>query len=197
MVNEISIGNEWIDTDEWVRKDVSKVTEQDVKRAQWDSAKAKKAQEEIKKNKAENNNIAKFLEFLLKNIKNEELISAIYNTFFKVINPKTQEVYLRKSVNNIIIIWFFAPFFLSEIEKFSLKSYFEWLIIDSQKMQSLNEYIEYIKKLSRKYHDNIPINKESLLNLLALITWVFGLSKDALTEVWREKIIKDIEKRLK
>jgi hypothetical protein len=34
-----------------VRQDIGKVTEQDVKRAQSDSAQAKKAQEEIKKDK--------------------------------------------------------------------------------------------------------------------------------------------------
>lgn len=196
MVNEVYNGNEWIDAGEWVRQDIGKVTEQDVKRAQWDSAQAKKAQEEIKKSKATNNNIAKFLSVLLKKIKNEELISAVYNTFFKVIDSKTKAVYLRKSVNDIVIIWFFAPFFTIEMENFGLNIYFQEFITNKSD-SNIGEYLEYIKKLSKKYHDNIPINKDNLLNLIALIIWEFGINKDALNEIWREKMKKEIDKRLK
>jgi len=196
MINEIYSPWEWIDAWESVRQDVSKVSEQDVKRAQWDSAKAKQVQDQIKKSKATNNNIAKFLSFLLKNIKNEELISAVYSTFFKVVDPRTQVVYLRKSVNDIIIIGFFAPFFINEIEKFWLNTYFTEML-NNKSGSNMTEYIEYIKKLSRKYHDNIPINKDVLLNLLALIIWEFWISKEALSESWKEKIKKEIEKKLK
>lgn len=196
MINEIYSPWEWIDAWESVRQDVSKVSEQDVKRAQWDSAKAKQVQDQIKKSKATNNNIAKFLSFLLKNIKNEELVSAVYSTFFKVVDPRTQVVYLRKSVNDIIIIGFFAPFFINEIEKFWLNTYFTEML-NNKSGSNMTEYIEYIKKLSRKYHDNIPINKDVLLNLLALIIWEFWISKEALSESWKEKIKKEIEKKLK
>ncbi len=196
MVNEISLWTDDINSSEWVRQNVSKVTEQDVKRAQWDSAQAKKAQEEIKKSKAVNNNIAKFLEFLLKNIKNEELISAIYNTFFKVIDPRTKTVYLRKSVNDIVIVGFFAPFFTNELNKFWLNQYFLDLITNKSST-NINEYIEYIKNISKKYHDNVPINKDNLLNLLSLIIWEFGINKDALTEIWRDKVKKEINKKLR
>lgn len=196
MVNEIYTGNESTDTSESVRKDIVKVTEQDVKRAQWDTVQAKKTQEEIKKSKIKNNNIAKFLEFLLKKIKNEELISSIYNTFFRVTDPKTKTVYLRKSVNDLVIVWFFAPFFVNEIEKFWLNKYYIDLIMNKSS-NNITEYMEYIKNLSKKYHDNIPINKDNLLNLLSLIIWEFGINKDALTESWRDKVKKEIEKKLK
>ncbi|MCK9466989.1 MAG: hypothetical protein M0P94_01560 [Candidatus Absconditabacterales bacterium] len=196
MINEIYSPGEGIDAGESVRQDVSKVSEQDVKRAQGDSAKAKQVQDQIKKSKATNNNIAKFLSFLLKNIKNEELISAVYSTFFKVVDPRTQVVYLRKSVNDIIIIGFFAPFFINEIEKFGLNTYFTEML-NNKSGSNMTEYIEYIKKLSRKYHDNIPINKDVLLNLLALIIGEFGISKEALSESGKEKIKKEIEKKLK
>ena len=33
----------------------------------------------------------------------------------------------------------------------------------------------YIKNLSKKHHDNIPINRDSLLNLLYYIMVEFGL----------------------
>ena len=196
MVNEVYTGNEWIDAGEGVRSDVSKVTEQDVKRAQWDTAQAKKAQEEIKKSKAINNNVAKFLSFLLKNIKNEELISSIYNTFFKVIDNRTKTTYLRKSVNDIVIVGFFAPFFVKEIERFWLKQYFDDLMNDKSN-HNITEYIEYIKRISRKYHDNVPINKDNLLNLLSLIIWEFGINKDALSESGKDKIKKEIDKKLR
>ncbi|HRU49971.1 MAG TPA: hypothetical protein P5155_00545, partial [Candidatus Absconditabacterales bacterium] len=181
---------------ESVRQDVSKVTEQDVKRAQGDSAKAKQVQDQIKKAKITNNDIAKFLSFLLKNIKNEELVSAIYNTFFKVVDPRTQVVYLRKSVNDIIIVGFFAPFFINEINNFGLSMYFTE-ILNSKSGSNMTEYIEYIKRLSKKYHDNIPINKDVLLNLIALIMGEFGINKEALSDSGREKIKKEIEKKLK
>jgi len=196
MINEIFSPWEWIDAWESVRQDVSKVTEQDVKRAQWDSAKAKQVQDQIKKAKITNNDIAKFISFLLKNIKNEELVSAIYNTFFKVVDPRTQVVYLRKSVNDIIIVGFFAPFFINEINNFWLSMYFTE-ILNSKSGSNMTEYIEYIKRLSKKYHDNIPINKDVLLNLIALIMWEFWINKEALSDSWREKIKKEIEKKLK
>ena len=196
MINEIFSPWEWIDAWESVRQDVSKVTEQDVKRAQWDSAKAKQVQDQIKKAKITNNDIAKFLSFLLKNIKNEELVSAMYNTFFKVVDPRTQVVYLRKSVNDIIIVGFFAPFFINEINNFWLSMYFTE-ILNSKSGSNMTEYIEYIKRLSKKYHDNIPINKDVLLNLIALIMWEFWINKEALSDSWREKLKKEIEKKLK
>ena len=195
MINEIFSPWEWIDQ-RIRRRQISKVTEQDIKRVQWDSAKAKQVQDQIKKAKITNNDIAKFLSFLLKNIKNEELVSAIYNTFFKVVDPRTQVVYLRKSVNDIIIVGFFAPFFINEINNFWLSMYFTE-ILNSKSGSNMTEYIEYIKRLSKKYHDNIPINKDVLLNLIALIMWEFWINKEALSDSWREKIKKEIEKKLK
>lgn len=197
MVNEISWSMWDIDAGEWVRQDIGKVTEQDVKRAQGDSAQAKKAQEDIKKSKSENNNIAKFLSFLLKNIKNEKLISAIYTTFFKVIDPRTKTTYLRKSVNDIVIIWFFAPFFVWEIEKFWLMNYFEELLKNKSKTINLSEYMQYIRLLSQKYHDNIPINKENLINLLGIIVGEFWIYKEWLTDSWKERIRKELDKKAK
>jgi hypothetical protein len=36
-----------------------------------------------------------------------------------------------------------------------------------------------------------------LLNLIALIMWEFWINKEALSDSWREKIKKEIEKKLK
>lgn len=195
MINEVWWSTDNINSGEWVRQDIGKITEQDVKRAQWDSVQAKKAQEEIKKSKSQNNNIAKFLAFLLKNIKNEKLIAAIYNTFFKVIDPRTKTTYLRKSVNDIVIIWFFAPFFLKEIEKFGLMIYFQDLLQNKSKNTNLSEYIWYIKLLSHKYHDNIPINKENLINLISIVVEEFWIYKEWLTDGGKDKIKKELDKK--
>lgn len=197
MSNEILWAMDGIDAWEWVRKDTNKVTEQDIKRSQSDASQAKKVQEQIKKQKAENNNIASFLSFLLKNIENEQIISSIYNTFFKVTDNRTKTSYLRKSMNNVVIVWFFAPFFPNELEKFQLKPYFqEFCRLDGSPL-NLNEYMEYIKKLSKKYHDNIPINQANLLELLVLIIWNFGIQKEAWNDAEKEKLKKELLKKLK
>jgi hypothetical protein len=197
MANEIWWITDWFDNGEWVRKDTNQVTEQDIRRVQSNWAKAKKIQNEIKKKKIENNDIANFLSFLLKNIKNDQIISSIYDTFFKVTDKKTNIDYIRKSMNNIVIIWFFAPFFPIELKKFKLNWYFKDFCKLDGKLLSFNEYINYIKNLSKKYHDNIPINQNQLLELLSLIIWEFGISKEALTDVWRQNIKNDLMKKLK
>lgn len=163
----------WIDDWEQVRQNVNQVTEEAVKRVQASSAQAKQIQAQIKQDKAINNNLAKFLEYLLKNISSEDLITAIYNTFFKVTDTKTWATYFRKTVNNIVIIWFFAPFFKDKISEYNLENYYSDIL--PQWNISLNNYIGYIKNLSKRHHDNIPINKENLLTLLYYIMIEFGL----------------------
>ncbi len=193
MVNENIWAIDGIDTWEWIRQDVGKVTEKDVKRAQTDSKKAQQAQDEIKKDKQKNNQMAEFLSFLLKSIKNDKILDNVYQTFFKVTNPKNNMTYIRKSINNVIIVWFFVPFFQTETEKYGLKKYFEQILQFDGWRISFEKYMSYIKQLSQKYHDNIPINQQRLIGLLALISQEFGLQK----ELDLKKIEKDIKKRLK
>jgi len=164
----------WIDDGEQVRQDVNKVTEQDVKRVQASSAQAKQIQAQIKQDKIVNNNLAKFLEFLLREITWEELVSCIYNAFFIVTNPKTGWKYIKKKINDIVVVGFFAPFFWEKIVEYKLEWYYSeirptWDI-------TLKKYIDYIKNLSKKHHDNIPIDKSSLLDLLYQIIVYFHLS---------------------
>lgn len=163
----------WIDDWEQVRQDVNQITEEAVRRVQAGSAQAKQIQAQIKQDKAVNNNLANFLEFLLKTIKTDDLMAAVYNTFFKVTDPKTWAVYYRKKINNIVIVWFFAPFFREKIHEYGLDNYY--LDILPQLNISLNTYLWYIKNLSKKHHDNIPINKENLLTLLYYIMVEFWL----------------------
>jgi hypothetical protein len=113
------------------------------------------------------------------------------------VDPKTKVSYLRKSVNNLVIIWFFVPFFSNELNRFWLNTYFDDLYDLGHRSPNFDEYILYIKKLSNKYHDNIPVCQSNLLELLSLIIWEFGISKEALEENGRKKIKKELEKRLK
>lgn len=163
----------WIDDWEQVRQNVNQVTEEAVRRIQASSAQAKQIQAQIKQDKAINNNLAKFLEFLLKSISSEELITAIYNTFFKVTDTKTWATYFRRTINNIVVIWFFAPFFKDKINEYNLDNYYADIL--PQWNISLNNYMWYIKNLSKKHHDNIPINKENLLTLIYYIMVEFWL----------------------
>jgi len=163
----------WIDDWEQVRQDVNKVSEEAVKRVQASTAQARQIQAQIKQDKAVNNNLANFLEFLLKNITSDELMSAVYNTFFKVIDPRNGATYYRKKVNNIVIVWFFAPFFKSEIAQYQLNEYYQDILPEWN--VTSNSYLWYIKRLSHKHHDNIPISKESLLTLLYYIMVEFHL----------------------
>lgn len=181
-----------IDDGEQVRQDVNKVTEEAVKRVQSGAAQAKQIQAQIKKDRAINNNIAGFLQVLLKQIKNEDLVTCLYKTFFIVTNSKTWAKYYKKQVNNVVIVWFFAPFFWDIIEQYKLQNYFEdikptWNI-------TLASYIDYIKQLSKKHHDNIPVDKDSLLNLLCLIIMEFGLSNNSITD--QSQVLSEIKQAL-
>ena len=183
----------WIDDWEQVRQDVNQVTEEAVRRVQAGWAQAKQIQAQIKQDKAMNNDLAKFLEFLLKALKTEELITAVYNTFFKVTDHRTWATYFRKKINNVVLIWFFAPFFKNEIHEYNLDNYF--LDILPQWNISLNSYMSYIRSLSKKHHDNIPIDKESLLTLIYYIMVEFWLSSPLPDK--RQQVTDEIKKALK
>ena len=120
-------------------------------------------------------------------------MTAVYNTFFKGTDPKTWATYCRKKINNIVVVWFFAPFFKDKIHEYDLDKYYadifpQWNI-------SLNTYLWYIKNLSKKHHDNIPINKENLLTLLYYIMVEFWLLS-ALPDK-KEEMTDEIKKALR
>lgn len=177
MANEVW----WIGLDDiniwwWIREDTNKVTEEAVRRIQQQQQQAKQIQWEIKKDKAINDKLAKFLGFLLKAIKNDQLISQIYTVFFKTKHPKTEMVYLRKSINTIIIVGLFFPFYKTEAEKEGIQWFFEELYGHGD--IHLTKYITYIKNLFIKYHDNIPIDKEEFIELIKIIAEQYGMIGD-------------------
>lgn len=177
-----------------IRQDVNKVSEQARKKAQEDQAKAKKIWQDIKQSQQENNHLANFLWFLLKEIKSENLVSLLYNTFFKTKDTKKNVTYIRKDVNTVVIIGFFAPFFPDEIKQNQLNKYFDEIMVNND--LNLHNYVAYIKLLAKKYHDNIPVDSESLVNLVIEISLYFELQKQN-RELKDEEELRDfLNKRL-
>lgn len=151
-----------------VRSDVNQVTEEAVQRVQAQSKQAKQIAQQIKKDKAINTQLARFLSFLMRTIEDEAIIQAIVNTFFKTTNPKNQITYLRKDINSYVVVGFFIPFFLEEAEKAKIMPFYEKLGA-AEAANSLKSYISYLGKVSESYHDNVPIDQSQLLNLIILI----------------------------
>ena len=169
-VNNIS---NWIDDFGPVREDNNKVTEEAVQRVQAQSKQAKQIAQQIKKDKAINNQLARFLTLLMQKIENEELIKAIVSTFFKTTDQRNQITYLRKDINIYVVVWFFVPFFQKDAEELKIMWFYENLGVKTA-WTSLEKYIVYLWKVSEVYHDNIPIDQWPLITLIILIaqTWI-------------------------
>ena len=163
----------WIDDFGPVREDNNKVTEEAVQRVQAQSKQAKQIAQQIKKDKAINNQLARFLSMLMQKIDNEELIKAIVSTFFKTTDQRNQITYFRKDINIYVVVWFFVPFFQKEAEELKIMWFYENLGVKTA-WSSLEKYIVYLWKVSEVYHDNIPIDQWPLITLIILIaqTWI-------------------------
>ena len=163
----------WIDDFGPVREDNNKVTEEAVQRVQAQSKQAKQIAQQIKKDKAINNQLARFLTMLMQKIENEELIKAIVSTFFKTTDQRNQITYLRKDINIYVVVWFFVPFFQKEAEELKIMWFYENLGVKTA-WSGLEKYIVYLWKVSEVYHDNIPIDQWPLITLIILIaqTWI-------------------------
>jgi type IV secretory pathway VirB6-like protein len=195
MANESGNLGEGLDIGWAPRQDVNKVTEEAVKRIQEESKKAKHIQQQIQQDKQANNKLANFLSFLIKTIKDENIIATLYDLFFKTKHPKTGTTYLRKKINTLVIIWFFFPFYLSEAEKIWISSFFEDLL--SKEPMNLTWYINYIKKLSKKYHDNIPLDSAILMEfLMAIINYYKLHDIPSLDQEQREKFVLHMKNEL-
>lgn len=157
-----------------IRENMNKVTEEAVRRVQDDQKKAQQVGQQIKDDKITNTKLAEFLSFLLKNIKDEQVIKGLYETFFKVTHPQTHMMYLRKNINTIVIVWMFVPFYVEQSKKYWLHTLFA-PIYDFDLPISLSSYITYLKLLSSTYHDNIPVDKDAFLHFLTHILKHHGL----------------------
>ena len=164
-----------------VREDTNKVTEEAVRRVQDDQKKAQQIGQDIKKDKATNDRFAKFLTFLLKDIKSDILMKQIYQTFFKTRNEETELIHLRKSMNTIVVVGMFVPFYQPEIKELELSSIYQD-IWNFDGDVNLTEYINYIKQLLPKHHDNINIDKQEFIKLLTYISEYYQLTEKLSSE---------------
>ena len=177
----------WWSLKEWV-------TEADVQRVQENSRQAKKVAQQLQQDKKQNNQLAKFLSFLLNEISNEKIIKWLYDTFFITIDPKTNIPYFRKSMNDIVVVWLFYPFYTKKANELWVSHYYENL--NWAWKRNINDYIAFLQDLSDHYHDNIPIDQNSFVNLLVEMLKEFLPSNMDMDAVWNidneyKKIIKE------
>ncbi len=159
-----------------VREDTNKVTEEAVRRIQENQKKAQQIGQDIKKDKDTNSKFAKFLTFLLKDIKNDTLIKQIYSTFFKTINEETALTHIRKNMNTIVVVGMFMPFYQPEIKDLGLDTVYQDIWNFDGEVY-LTKYINYVKVLLPKHHDNISIDKEQFTKLLTYIAEYYQLTE--------------------
>ena len=172
----------WWQLKEWV-------TEADVQRVQENARQAKKVAQQLQQDKKQNAQLANFLSFLLDEISNDKIIKWLYDTFFITIDPKTNIPYFRKSMNDVVVVWLFYPFYLEKAEELWVSHYYENLSNVGKK--SVDWYIAYLQDLSDHYHDNIPISQDSFIKLLVEIFKEF-LSNNSNSELW-ENVNKEYE----
>jgi len=194
MSNNANIGIEWLDAAE-LRQDTKKVSEEAIKRVQEQGKKAKQAQQDIKQDKDVNDKLAKFLSFLLKNIKQERLIQLLYNTFFKVKHPHSDIVYLRKTINSKIIVGVFVPFYPNQAKEYKITELYSAIL--PSEIKDIKTFVSYLKNLSIAYHDNIPVDKDLFLQFTTALASIYIPVYTEKTPLERKQLIQlDIAKYL-
>lgn len=182
MADEVGgTGFDGINTWWEVKEDTNKVTEEAVRRVQDNQKKAQQVGQEIKNDKATNNKFAKFLTFLLKDIKNDHLIKQIYHVFLKTGHEETDLEHVKKNMNTILLVGMFAPFYQNEIKKIELETIYQDIFTFDGNI-NLTEYIKYIKQLLPKHHNNSIIDKQEFTRLLTQIGEYYHLTERLSTE---------------
>ena len=164
----------WGSLKEWI-------TEADVQRVQENARQAKKVAQQLQQDKKQNNQLANFLSFLLSEITNDKIIKWLYDTFFITIDTKTNIPYFRKSMNDVVVVWLFYPFYAEKANEVWVSHYYENL--NNAREKSVNWYIAYLQDLSDHYHDNIPISQDSFIGLLIEIFKEY-LPNNSNSELW-------------
>lgn len=175
MVNESGSVWEGIDIGWTPRENTNKITEEAVRRIQDQSKKSQQVHKQIQQDKKTNTTIADFLSFLLDHIKNNDILKSLHELFFKIKQPDTGTTYIRKKINAIVIVWFFFPFYPTEAKKFWITPLFENLLHNEP--LNITGYIDYIKRLSWKYHDNIALDPDLLVSFIIDIMVYHNLYK--------------------
>jgi hypothetical protein len=79
-------------------------------------------------------------------------------------HPETGTSYIKKNINTIVVVGMFVPFYTEATEKAGLRQFYADFY--DFKELALTEYVHYIKNLSSKYHDNVPLDKKIFLHFL-------------------------------
>jgi len=77
-------------------------------------------------------------------------------------------------VNTLVIVGIFVPFYAQEAKKEKIDVFFHDLQ-DAHAPLSLSSYVNYLKKLSARYHDNVPLDKAVFLRFLGDVVAHYGL----------------------
>ena len=172
----------WWSLNEWV-------TEADVQKIQENARQIKKVAQQLQQDKKQNNQLANFLSFLLSEISNEKIIKWLYDTFFITIDPKTKIPYFRKNMNDVVVVGLFYPFYVEKASQLWVSHFYENL--DDVWNKSIAWYMTYLQDLSDHYHDNIPIDEKSFINLLIEIIKDYLPSSNALDDNDYVRMIED------
>jgi hypothetical protein len=90
----------------------------------------------------------------------------------------------------------FYPFYVQEAKKEKIDGFFHDLY-DSSDALSLSTYVHYLKKLSAKYHDNIPLDKSAFLVFLVDVVAHYGLiASSPLTDEENKDLQQSLSKEL-
>ena len=152
------------ETGEWSKESV----QQAISRIEKNQKKASQTRGQIRKQKKENTQLAQFLIMLINTLTNSKVLTALHHVFF---SPETGGPY--KNVNHKVVVGLFIPFYRAEMEQFKLQEFYQELLPPVEETIVLSNYIDYLKKLSFKYHDDIALNQQNLLQLIVYIVLHF------------------------
>jgi hypothetical protein len=85
-------------------------------------------------------------------------------------------------MNDVVVVWLFYPFYSEKAEELWVSHYYKNLNNSLQK--SAEWYISYLQDLSDHYHDNIPINQNSFVELLIEILKEFSQNEEWPESLW-------------
>lgn len=164
-----------------VRENNNQVTEEAIRRIQENQKKAQQIGQEIKKDKSTNDKIAKFLSFLLEDIKNDELVKQIYHTFFDTTQETTETTHNKKNINTLLTVGVFVPFYQEKTKELELDSLYKEIVNHDEPMY-LTNYIAYIKKILATYDNTNITNKPAFTKLIKNIAEHYQLIEKLTTE---------------
>ena len=84
-------------------------------------------------------------------------------------------------MNDVVVVWLFYPFYIEKANELWVSHYYEKL--NNSWLKTIEWYVTYLQDLSDHYHDNIPINQTSFIELLIEILKEY-LPNNSNSELW-------------